>query len=331
MATLKDVAKRAGMSVTTVATILRGQTERYAPGTVADVHAAARAVGYVPNHFSRQLVKGRTGVLLFVLSRGAGATFNQQILLSLPEAAREAGFELLLEPVPPEALAPDGASFLKGRYFDGILLNQTGMTGEQMDGMERALDASGIPFVWFNQDRPMNAVFPDERGDSERLGCGLWEAGHRRVLYVGHAPTHAYFSSRLRYAGLKGSFTACGGAWAECLTPMDRDWARGQAAWRDLLRGLRDPAPPWDGVVFSHPFLAPLFLQEVGAMELPFYSFDAPPGAWGDLDWYGQFIPWEEVARRAVEMLVERLGHRGRSAASVSLPGRLRFPSRTGL
>lgn len=328
MATLKDVANKAGMSVTTVATILRGQTQRYAADTIAQVHAAAQDVGYVPNHFSRQLVKGRTGVILFVLSRGTGATFNQQILLSLPEAARAAGYELLLEPVAPEALKPADASFLKGRYFDGILLNQTGWTEAQMGQMESELGHAAIPHVWFNQDRESNAVYPDEAGDSARLGERLWEAGHRHLLYVGHAPSHAHFSSKVRYHGLKKTFIDHGGIWAECLTPMDRDWAKGEGAWKESLRKLRNPPAMWDAVVFSHPFLAPLFLGEVGPQNAPFFSFDAPPDAWGDLDWYGQFIPWEELARRAVDLLASRMSNGNRSAPSVKLPGELRFPGK---
>lgn len=62
MATLRDVAARAGVSASAVSYILRGDT-RFQAETVARVHAAARELGYTANLSARILKAGRNGVI----------------------------------------------------------------------------------------------------------------------------------------------------------------------------------------------------------------------------------------------------------------------------
>lgn len=62
MATLRDVAARAGVSASAVSYILRGDT-RFQTETIARVRAAARELGYTANLSARILKSGRNGVI----------------------------------------------------------------------------------------------------------------------------------------------------------------------------------------------------------------------------------------------------------------------------
>ncbi len=325
MSTLKDVAKKSGLSITTVATILRGEKSLYQPDTVERVERAAREVAYIPNHFSRNLVKGRTGILLYVLSRQGGATFNRESQLALAEAASGHGFKLLIEPVEESGRPPENAGFLTGRYFDGVIANFTSWSQADMDRVETILTRSEIPMVWFNQDRPYNSVFPDEPGDASRLAAHLYKNNFRRLLYVGHAPTHRHFSSRDRYHTFQDEWKRLGGTLSESLADLNPDQKVSSNLWNQKLRSWRGRSSEFDCVVFSHPFLAPFFVSR-SQFEIPFFSFDAPPYSWGDLPMGGQCIPWREISFHAVDLLTRRIQKSAERLPSVYVHGVIRDP-----
>lgn len=325
MSTLKDVAKKSGLSLTTVATILRGETHLYQEETVRRVEEAAKFLGYVPNHFSRNLVKGKTGILLYALSRRGGSTFTRESELSLAEATTRASYKLLIEPVDESGHPPEDAGFLKGRYFDGVIANFTSWTSADMDRVEKNLEHAGIPLVWFNQERAVNAVYPDEKADAVSLANFLFDKSYRRILYVGHAPVHHHFSSRERYRSFREAWSRLGGGFHERLAPLNPDISESHDTWKKQLASLADQAGETDCVVFSHAFLAPLFLSQT-SWTLPLYSFDAPSPAWGGLAIGGQRIPWEELGRASVELLIRRIEEGGKSLPSLSFAGAMVAP-----
>ncbi|MBL8993409.1 MAG: LacI family DNA-binding transcriptional regulator, partial [Spirochaetia bacterium] len=299
MSTLKDVAKKSGLSLTTVATILRGEKDLYQSETIRRVEEAAASLGYVPNHFSRNLVKGKTGILLYALSLRGGATFNRESELSLAEATAKSSFKLLIEPVDESGRPPEDAGFLNGRYFDGVIANFTSWTPEDMDRVEKNLERAGIPLVWFNQEREVNAVYPDEKADAVSLARFLFQKKYRSLLYVGHAPVHHHFSSRERYHSFQSEWSRLGGAFREVIAPLNPDISKSHENWKQNLAALKDVSAAFDCAVFSHAFLAPLFLSLTQA-KLPLFSFDVPAPSWGSLAIGGQRIPWEELGRASV-------------------------------
>ena len=67
MATLKDVARLAGVSVKTVSNVVNGYSF-VKPDNRARVEAALEATGYRPNLGARNLRRGRTGFIALVLT-----------------------------------------------------------------------------------------------------------------------------------------------------------------------------------------------------------------------------------------------------------------------
>jgi AraC-like DNA-binding protein len=77
IATMKDVAKVAGLSKTTVSRHLNGQLKLPA-ATVARIQEAIRELGYHPNSTARRLSSGRTEMIGFVTA-DIGAPFFAEI------------------------------------------------------------------------------------------------------------------------------------------------------------------------------------------------------------------------------------------------------------
>jgi len=65
--TLRDVAARAGCSITTVSNILQGRSHLYREDTVEQVLRAAHELGYRPNSVARSLARRRTATIGVVL------------------------------------------------------------------------------------------------------------------------------------------------------------------------------------------------------------------------------------------------------------------------
>ena len=63
MATMSDVARRAGVSVSTVSNVLNGRTDRMRRETQQRVEAAIRALRFTPNKLAQQLKTGHTPLL----------------------------------------------------------------------------------------------------------------------------------------------------------------------------------------------------------------------------------------------------------------------------
>lgn len=63
VSTIQDVARAAGVSVSTISNVLNGRVDRMRPETLQRVEAAIAALGYRPNRAARQLKTGHTPML----------------------------------------------------------------------------------------------------------------------------------------------------------------------------------------------------------------------------------------------------------------------------
>ncbi|MFI2762553.1 LacI family DNA-binding transcriptional regulator [Streptomyces echinatus] len=94
MATMADVARRAGVSVATVSHVLNG-TRPVLPHTRRAVLDAVDALGYTPNTLARSLVTSRTRSIGLAVSAISNPYFTE-ILQGVEAAALEAGYSLLI-------------------------------------------------------------------------------------------------------------------------------------------------------------------------------------------------------------------------------------------
>ena len=129
MATLKDVAKLAGVDVSTVSRALNAG-KNVSPETRARVVAAAGKLGYVPNVAARALRKGRTRSIAVLLPRLHLSSFSD-ILLGIEHAARSLGYFV------PVCLTDDDPAIereylvrLRDNRLDGVIIVPTGRNSQ---------------------------------------------------------------------------------------------------------------------------------------------------------------------------------------------------------
>src|SRR5712691_8654945 len=122
--TLRDVASRAGVSITTVSRILNGR-ETGVPvreATRERILAAAKDLGYKPNLLARAL-RGSSSSLLGVIVRDISDPFHAQVLRGVNGVAQVRGYRLFLGHVDyqPDVAAIYGSMFEQS-HADGILI-----------------------------------------------------------------------------------------------------------------------------------------------------------------------------------------------------------------
>jgi DNA-binding LacI/PurR family transcriptional regulator len=184
--TLRNVAERAGVSITTVSRILNGR-ESGVPvreATRERILTAAADLGYKPNLLARAL-RGSKSSLLGIIVRDISDPFHTQVLNGVNEVARVRGYRLFLGHVDwsPDVAAVYGSMFEQS-HADGILvlgdiaggdatLDDLADHHEHVVGVSDRVGPRRVPGVYVD----------NERGTLLALEH-LWELGHRSIICV---------------------------------------------------------------------------------------------------------------------------------------------------
>jgi len=219
---MKDVAKRAGVSVPTVSLVLND-----APGIAQATRQLVRQViaelNYTPNDQARRLFSGRTGTVALVMPpwRAAFADpYFLELMRGTLEAVRDRGYELLLEIS--DARFHEGQLWRKlydSKRVDGLIIATPYLDQDYLPEVA----ARQVPAILVNGDRPDLPGFHFVGFDD--LLCGaeatryLLKLGHRRIAHIAGPDNHA--SSLRRLEGYRLALTEAG------IVPRDDDVAGG--------------------------------------------------------------------------------------------------------
>jgi DNA-binding LacI/PurR family transcriptional regulator len=195
--TLKDVAKRAGVSTAVVSATITGRakTVRMSEATRLRVEQAIAATGYRVNHAAKSLRVSRSGVIAAVVPKIANPVFEYAIR-GMQAAAEEAGDVLLLA----DALWIEPGSHLMRRMagtgmVDGFLLRSTHWGTETID----ELTTRSIPYVMMQTpiDDQRTSVWVDDAVGIGAAARHLLRLGHRRIGMIGGPDTGSYLGPRV--------------------------------------------------------------------------------------------------------------------------------------
>ncbi|MGF0115502.1 LacI family DNA-binding transcriptional regulator [Promicromonospora sp. Marseille-Q5078] len=202
MVTVHDVARAAGVSISTVSRAL-ATPQRVAAPTRERVTAAARELGYRPNRAASVLRAGRSGALGLVVPDLANPYFAA-MAKGAQARARERGLGLFVVDTEEDADLEVEAVLGLAPQTDGLLLCSP-------RAAERSVAAlADRPVVLVNQhvDGVPSVVVDHEAGMFRALEH-LRALGHRRVAYVG-GPESSWSDARRR-AGLAAASRRVGG------------------------------------------------------------------------------------------------------------------------
>lgn len=246
-ATIKDVARRAGVSVGTVSHVLNG-TAPVREATRRRVLQAIRELDYHPTAAARSLKNRRTGVIGIVRAlegeQRAGFEASDQVFLEFlagvqDEAmAQDVGLLLLASP-PGEAEQQVYERLVRSRQVDGFILMGTRVYDRRI----AYLLEQDFPFVAFGRS-PSLAAFPyvdmDGRQGIADAVAHLASLGHRRIAYI--EPPDRLACTHDRRAGFREAMAAHGLTVDESLVlPGDFTPESGQ---ENMVRLLERADPP---------------------------------------------------------------------------------------
>jgi LacI family transcriptional regulator len=206
-ASLKDVAKVAGVSVTTVSRFLNGSLE-LPDRTRGMIEAAIRDLNYAPNPHARRLSLGRSDTIGLVVPDIATPFFSTLVASVEAEADRRGLALSLYATLNRSGREKSYLSAIHRNHVDGIIF----VTNHADDGtLAEAINRSGRVVV-LDEDVPGTSVpklFCDNEMGGYLAGRHLAEAGHREVLFVGGVD--AMISGSRRYAGFRRAMAEVSG------------------------------------------------------------------------------------------------------------------------
>jgi LacI family transcriptional regulator len=321
MASIKDVAAEAGVSVATVSRVLNGH-----PSVSTDartrVLAAVETLGYRPNAVARSLRTDQTHTLGLVISDVLNPYFTE-LARSVEEEARALGYSVIIGNADERPdLQDHHVRNLLDRRIDGLLVSPTD------GGSPLMLDAAraGTPMVFVDRWIPgveVPVVRADGRAAVRDLVAHLHGLGHRRLAII--AGPAATTTGRERVEAFREALQDYGLDLPEAYVGQGDFQVE---SGRRVTEGFLDLAEPPEVVFAADNLMALGALDAVRARGLRVPD-DLALAAFDDIRWFVHTDPpvtaiaqpTGDLGRAAVRALVDRI--EGRMPESVTLPARL--------
>ena len=188
--TSHDVARRAGVSRTTVSIVLNQSTNVVLSAETRErVMRAAAELGYRPNSAARMLVKGNTETIGLVISRPEILPhdgFIPQLLLGISRVNQQHGFRVLVEGLDVDDAPRTYQSLVEERRIDGLIVLNPRTDDPDLRGLvDRDFPLVLIGSIRHQQEYSVN--FSTQSG-MDKAVTHLIGLGHRRIGAVTFSP-----------------------------------------------------------------------------------------------------------------------------------------------
>lgn len=212
MPTIKDIARDAGVSVTTVSNVIHGKNSHVAPDTVERINRIIEHYNYTPNLSARALVNKSSriiGVINHLIADTTSGSFLQDpfhgaFIGGIECALRERGYFMMIRTVKDEN---ELFSLFRNWNLDGVIL-----TGLFEDSFFGRLITSDKPIVlldsYVKNRKVFNVGLEDYRGGYLATEY-LIGKGHRKIVFASpHMEKAGVLEERFR--GYRDALNAAG-------------------------------------------------------------------------------------------------------------------------
>lgn len=189
MPTMSDIAKRAGVALSTVSYTLSGKRP-ISEEAKQRVYQAMKELGYQPNSLARALATKRTSILALLYpawKAGAGLGPQSEFITSIAEASTDNGYGLLLW----TALVSEEQDVMEMThqgFIDGAILMEVALDDARVEALQqqmvpftligRCADNTGLSFVDLDFDYALETSINY-----------LVEGGHRHIALINQSET----------------------------------------------------------------------------------------------------------------------------------------------
>ena len=282
--TISDVARMAGVSVTTVSRILNG--EKYVrEGKKKAVDAAVEKLGYRPSLYARSLAGKRSYLIALMLDDPQG-DYLSSIQRGLLRKCKQAGQHVVVEVFDHTTTFEQIESFLSSLGLSGVILTPPLCDNEVI---LTALNRRNTPTVRIAPSKPFGGMIDitiDNYSAAYHMTKYLIELGHTDIGFICGDSAHA--DARERQRGFQAAMSDHG-------LLVRRDWvvdgtyvfASGIRAARQILDAEKVPTAIFASndemaaatitVARDLGMQVPEYLSVVGFDDMPLASFVTPP------------------------------------------------------
>jgi DNA-binding LacI/PurR family transcriptional regulator len=309
-ASLKDVARLAGVSPKTVSNVVHGYAH-VTDETRGRVQRALDELNYRPNLSARHLRAGRSGVIALALPE-LGIPYFAELARCVIKAAEEHGWTVLIDQTDGlaerERLVTAG---IRDHLIDGLVFSPLAMGPEDL---RRRIDDTPLVLLGERiQDGPADHVAIDNVAAARAATAHLIKLGRRRIAAIGDQRDVGPGTARLRLTGFARALRDAGLAVDRRLVMPAPSYHRQDGA-EAMTRLLQLDEPP-DAVFCFNDLLAFGAIRTILSRGLRIPGDIAVVG-FDDIE-EGRFSTptlttirpdKEQIARLAVSLLHERLG-----------------------
>jgi len=220
--TIKDVAKKAGVSLSTVSLVLNHK-KNVSKETVKKVQQAIHELDYHPRRSAQGLASKKSGNLGFILTNdhfSRAEPFYTKIFLGSEFEARKHNYYIILTTVEQNFNRKTIPRLLLERNVDGVIL-----AGKVPDGLIHYIQQIDLPIIFIDYF-PANGNYPavliDNIAGAKQAVKHLIKKGHNQIAFVGGDLSHP--SIQERFLGYKQALEEAKISYNDNLVIIDEDY-----------------------------------------------------------------------------------------------------------
>jgi DNA-binding LacI/PurR family transcriptional regulator len=240
MASLKDVARLAGVSLMTVSRAIN-EPDKLRPETYRRVKQAIDQLDYVPDLSARRIRGDSSRVkTLGVLALDTATTpFSVEMILSIEKTAREQGWNSFVVNLFADDDAEQTVDLLLAHRPDGVIFTTMGL--RQVSLPSKLLDQQLVLANCISPENQVACYIPDDEQGQYDAMREVIARGYRAPLCI-HLPENT-LAAGLRRSGLERAWSEAGGN-VESLHQYHLDLSAGDEHYRDTVTILANHFSP---------------------------------------------------------------------------------------
>ncbi|WP_102867102.1 LacI family DNA-binding transcriptional regulator [Pseudovibrio exalbescens] len=307
MATMRDVAKAAGVSIATVSAVIN-KTTKVSAELTQRVNDAIKEVGYRPNGVARSLKMGATPTIACILPGITNPVFAEMAQTIESEANKKGYAVFVCNALEDNALQDKYLQFASSmRPVGGIIIPAAGSEID-VEAIQREI---GVPFVVLDRAAPdtkADSIVVDNYDAAFNAVNYLISLGHKRIGAIASFP-HS-FTSRDRIRGYRSAMEQSGLDTTGLVRENCSTVERAQSAVFELMSSQNPPTALF--ATFDHAGLGIVKALNRLALRMPdevsVITFDG--GAWAEAinpNVTSVRQPATQMGSEAVRLLLERI------------------------
>ncbi|CAM3769554.1 Ribose operon repressor [Vibrio aerogenes CECT 7868] len=180
MATMKDIAKLAGVSTSTVSHVIN--KTRFVSDEIADrVNQAAKSLNYTPSALARSLKMNRTRTFGMLVTTSTNPFFGE-VVKGVERSCFQQGYNLILcNTEGDDQRMQSSINTLLERRVDGLILMCPTLAGEHIDAFDRFPDVPVVVMDWGAMHFTCDKIQDNSLSGGYLATQHLIQSGHRQI------------------------------------------------------------------------------------------------------------------------------------------------------